>query len=78
MLKNKLKIKLISWALLSLKSRHTCGTIPIVVRNPPTNPISSFQSKYFLPLFYHNNEALYCLFILQGMGIYIIVCKSAT
>jgi hypothetical protein len=36
---------------LSLKSRHTCGTIPIVVKNPPINPISSFQSKCFSPHF---------------------------
>ena len=59
MLKNKLNVMLISWALLSLKSRHTCGTIPIVVRNPPTNPISSFQSKCFLPFLYYITMATF-------------------
>jgi hypothetical protein len=41
----EVKVKLISWALLSLNRRHTCGTNPPVVKMPPTNPRSSFQSK---------------------------------
>lgn len=43
--KNKLKVRLISCALLSLNRRHTCGTYPPVVNAPPINPNSSFQSK---------------------------------
>ena len=40
--------KLISWALLSLNRRHTCGINPTVVKAPPMNPIISFQSKVCL------------------------------
>ena len=42
---NEVKVKLISWALLSLNRRHTCGINPPVVSKPPINPRNSFQSN---------------------------------
>ena len=43
---NRVKVKLISRALLSLNRRHTCGMNPPVVNRPPIKPRSSFQSKF--------------------------------
>ena len=43
---SRVKVKLISRALLSLNRRHTCGTNPPVAKRPPINPKISFQSNF--------------------------------
>ena len=52
-------VRLISCALLSLNRRHTCGINPTVVKAPPMNPSSSFQSKVCL-LFCTLRQFTYC------------------